>query len=123
MSILTILDLSAAFDTIDRNSLLRRLELNFGLDGVVLSWFRSYLTGRQQIVVVRGFRSAPSLVEYGVPPGSVLGPILVVLYLPPLDETFSHHSVGHYAFADDTQPYGHVHLTLFKVLFEKWRNV
>ena len=62
VSILTLLDPSAAFDTIDHDILLRRLELNFGLDGVVLSWFRSYLTERQQLVVVRGFMSAPSLV-------------------------------------------------------------
>ena len=62
VSILTLLDLSVAFDTINHNILLRRLKLNFSFDGVVLSWFRSYLTGRQQIVVVRGFRSTPSLV-------------------------------------------------------------
>ena len=100
MSILTILDLSAAFDTIDRNSLLRRLELNFGLDGVVLSWFRSDLKGRQQIVVVRGFRSAPSLDEYGVPQRSVLGPILFFIYMTLLVDLFSRHSVGHHAFAE-----------------------
>ena len=67
VSILTLLDLSVAFDTINHNILLRRLQLSFGFDGVALSWFRSYLTGRQQIAVVSGFRSAPTLVEDGVP--------------------------------------------------------
>ena len=70
---------------------------------MVLSWFRSYLTGGLQIVVVRGFRSAPSLVEYGVPQGSVLGPILFVLYMVPLVEIFSRQSVDHHTFAADTQ--------------------
>ena len=70
---------------------------------MVLSWFRSYLTGGLQIVVVRGFRSAPLLVEYGVPQDSVLGLILFVLYMTPLNDIFSRHSVGDHAFADDTQ--------------------
>ena len=88
VSIPTLLHLSAAFDTIDHDILLRRLELNFDFNGVVLSWFQSYLTGRQQIVAVRVFRSAPSFVKYGVPQDSVLVPILFVLHITPLDEIF-----------------------------------
>ena len=88
VSILTLLDLSAAFDAIDHDILLRRLKLNFGFNGAALSWFRSYLTDRQQIAVVRVFRSAPSFAEYGVPQGSVPVPILFVLHITPLDEIF-----------------------------------
>ena len=55
--ILTLLDLSAAFDTIDHNILLHRLEHTFGISDSALSWFRSYLSDRTQIVTVNGLRS------------------------------------------------------------------
>ena len=118
------MELSAAFDAIDHDILLCRLKLNFGFNGAALSWFRSYLTDRQQIAVVRVFRSAPSFAEYGVPQGSVPVPILFVLHITSLDEMFplvillatmllltTHNSDGH------------AHLTLFKILVAEWRNV
>ena len=72
--ILMLLDLSAAFDTIDHNILFRRL-YNLGIRGPALSWFRSYLSGRTQSVVIGDIKSASRNLPYGVPQGSVLGPI------------------------------------------------
>ena len=88
VSVSTLLDLSAAFDTIDHNILLHRLKHAFGITGTALSWIRSYLSDRDQTVVVNGLKSEPFRLLYGVPQGSVLGPILFVLNAKPLDDIF-----------------------------------
>ena len=103
VSILTLLDLSAAFDTIDHEILLNRLQDVFGCTGVVLSWFRSYLSDRTQSVVVSGAQSAPSLLKYGVPQGSVLGPILFTMYTQQLSLVIKPFLLSYHFFADDTQ--------------------
>ena len=102
-SILLLLDNSAAFDTIDHKILLSRLENIFGVRSVALDWFRSYLEDRSQYVSVNGFSSPPSPLLFGVPQGSVLGPILFVLYTTPLSSVIRQHAVNHHLFADDTQ--------------------
>jgi len=66
IGMLTLLDLSAAFDTVDHNILLRRLAVTYGLGGTVLSWFQSYLDGRIQFVRRSRSASAPALVKFGV---------------------------------------------------------
>ena len=71
---LALLDLSAAFDTIDHNIMLSRLSRRLGVGGVVLKWFESYLKGRKQSVVISETLSSPVDVLYGVQQGSVLGP-------------------------------------------------
>ena len=102
--ILTLLDLSAAFDTIDHNILLHRLEHTFGISDSALSWFRSYLSDRTQIVTVNGLRSDETLLSLGVPQGSVLGPaVLFVLYTQPLFKLIKKHFIQHHAFANDYQ--------------------
>ena len=77
VSILSHLDLSAAFDTLDHNIPLKRLRLSFGISGVVLPWLESYLTERNQTVLAGGRASQPTVLKYGVPQGSVLGPSTV----------------------------------------------
>src|ERR1700730_2603392 len=81
---LCMLDLSAAFDTIDHDILLERLSLWFGIRGSVLSWFASYLTNRTLSVNVQEYSSSLNNLKYGVPQGSVLGPIRFNLYTTPL---------------------------------------
>jgi hypothetical protein len=103
--ILTLLDQSAAFDTIDHLVLLDRLKFRFGVDGVAHRWFESYLSGRRQAVSVSGFCSEPVYLRFGVPQGSVLGPILYILYNSPLYAISLLHDVMSHFYADDTQFY------------------
>ena len=81
---LTLLDFSSAFDTIDHSILLHRLEHTFGIKAVALQWFTSYITGRRQAVSIAGVTSAFILLLFGVAQGSVLGPLIFVLYSSPL---------------------------------------
>ena len=79
IAVLTLLDLSAAFDTVDHATLLRRLETSYGIGGTVLGWFASYLSGRIQTIRCGMSAFDASAVLCGVPQGSVLGPILFLL--------------------------------------------
>ena len=73
---LTLLDLSAAFSTIDHTILLDRLNSYYGISELALSWFKSYLSGRTHLVKVGNTLLHPIALQYGVPQGSVIGPIL-----------------------------------------------
>jgi len=77
---LALLNLSAAFNAVDHTILLHRLRIPFILNGIVLSWFHAYLDQRRQHVCNRGEHSLPSVVQFGVPQGSVMGPFLFVMY-------------------------------------------
>jgi len=103
VSVLALLDMSAAFDTIDHNILLHSLENFYGIAGTALSWFRSYLTNRTQIVTTNGLKSSKTLLKFGVPQGSVLGPILFILYAKPISKIIDNHHILHECYADDTQ--------------------
>ncbi len=81
ISLLVLLDLSAAFDTINHNILLNRLENFVGISGSSLAWFKSYLSDHHQFVAVKEEVSYRSQVQYGLPQGSVLGPVLFTLYM------------------------------------------
>ena len=102
-SLLTLLDLSAAFDTIDHTILLRRLQHSYGIKGTALAWLSSYLTDRSQKVITNNYLSVPTTLEYGVPQGSVLGPILFLLYTKPIASLTEKYQISCHNFADDTQ--------------------
>ena len=74
-NLIVLLDLAKAFDTVSHNILLKKFEL-YGLKGVTLDWFSSYLSDRQQQCVVEGCVCNPQLISCGVPKGSILGPLL-----------------------------------------------
>ena len=94
ISVFALLDLSAAFDTIDHKILLDRLENLYGISGTALSWFKSYLTGRTQMVTIDNNSSKPSILCFGVLQGSVLGPVLFILYTKPLSNLNERHSIS-----------------------------
>ena len=102
LAALTLLDLSAAFDSVDHSTLLRRLQTTYGLNGAVISWFTFYLCSRLEHVRISSTSSAPSVVPFGVPQGSVLGPILFLRYTADLLQLISRHPLHPHAFADDT---------------------
>ena len=105
LTALSLLDLSAAFDTIDHDLLLSRLTEWSGIDGVVLQWVRSYLTGRSQLVKGNRVLSTPQLLLCGVPQSSVLGPLLFTMYTTPLSSIITAFGLKHHLYADDTQIY------------------
>ena len=105
VTLLVLLDLSAAFDTIDHQVLLDRLEVSFGVTDMALKWFRSYLSHRSQRVMVNGSHSDKFVSSHGVPQGSCLGPLLFTLYVSKLFDIIKHHLPDAHAYADDTQLY------------------
>ena len=94
---------SATFDTIDHSILLSRLHHIFDISGTALSWFHSYLSDWIQVISVNGVASTPVALNFHVPQGSVLSPILFVLYSHPISEIVSYHSISHHCFSDDNQ--------------------
>ena len=102
---LILLDLSAAFDTVDHTILCTFLENHIGLGGHALDFFKSYLADRTQCVSVKGVMSEMIRLIYGVPQGSVLGPIEFCIYTLPLSAILKHYKIDYHIYADDTQIY------------------
>jgi len=94
VSALCLLDLSAAFDTVDHDLLMQRLERQYGLRSGVLQWFSSYLSGRTFQVVYGDSTSSTVYILCSVPQGSVLGPRLFILYTVELEDHVAEHGVS-----------------------------
>jgi hypothetical protein len=113
-------DLRKAFDSCDHGILLRKLS-GVGIRGDTLAWFKNYLSNRQQFVTISGYNSSLKLIKLGVPQGSILGPILFLLYINdlPLSSLFYD-----FLFADDTTLYAsgpdlHELVTFVNLEFQK----
>ena len=105
VTILGLLDLSAAFDCVDHDILLERLRCRFGVTGVVLAWVESFLRDRTQQVFYQKNLSSVGRLLYGVPQGSVLGPLLYLLYTAELFDVIAECGLTAHSYADDTQVY------------------
>jgi len=114
---LILLDLSGAFDMVDYEILLQRLQTTYGISDVAHRWFKSYLLGRSQYV--RTGTSCSSVIDLicGVPQGSVLGPVLFILYTAGLISLIESHGLTQHLYATDRQVYGSCPLPLTSTHF------
>ena len=98
IAMLLLIDFSKAFDMVDHKILLRKLQ-HYGIRGHAHSWFKSYLEGRKQYVELSGKQSSSMDLEYGVPQGSILGPLLFIIYINDIPEV--HKLAKFILYADD----------------------
>ncbi len=104
-TIVMLLDLSAAFDTVDHGKLLGILKHELGIEGIAWKWFKSFLTGRSQRIKIGKDESYEIIIRFGVPQGSVLGPVLFNIYIRSLYATVKTQKFDIQGYADDHQLY------------------
>ena len=107
VTLLALLDLSAAFDTVDHDILLHQLNHSYGIGGAVLGWLRLFLSGRQEVISCASQQSTRSSLSCGVPQGSVGSPILFNLYFADVIRIAHSFEVTGHCYADDLQLYIH----------------
>lgn len=95
------LDLSAAFDTVDHNTLLQVLETTYGIKGGALQWFADYLQGRKTRILINNTLSRDKELPFSVPQGSCAGPVLYNLYASTLENSIKHLNMNIIGYADD----------------------
>ena len=95
------LDIRKAFDSINHNVLVNKLEKQIGISNIELKWFKSYLTNREQVCAINGHLSSPQKIVCGIPQGSILGPLLFLLYINDVPESLK--ETAYCLYADDTQ--------------------
>ena len=103
--IMTFLDFSTAFDTVDHNILIRRLRTEYGVEGIALYWFKSCLSSISYKIKINDTLSDTQSFAIGVPQGSLLGRILYSLYVKDVEKIAENHSIEVDIYADDVQLY------------------
>ena len=122
VTLLGLLDQSSAFDVIDLSILLDRLHFEFGFSSFVLSWIKSYVTGRSQFVHFDGVSSGISELECGMPQGSVMGPLFFILYTAGIISVVENLGFNAHSYADDLQIYAHNEQTEIASLIAYFSN-
>ena len=115
-TVISSLDLSAAFDTVDHTICIRRLNYLYGVDGTVLQWFESFLSNRDNKVCVNDVFSVSRDGNCGVPQGSVLGARLYTKYVYPLTTIIWRHGLQYYTSADDTSKTSNVTIIMMRLM-------
>ena len=105
VTFLILLDMSAAFDTVDHSILLERLSVQLGIRGTALKWIDSYLTGCRQAVNINGKLSKELPFTSGVPQGSAQGPLQFLIYTLPIGDILAKHKLSYQLYTDDNQDY------------------
>lgn len=102
---LLLLDLSSAFDVLDHDILINRLKVHFGIEGDALTWLTTYLKDRTFSVCIQGCHGKKTVLLFGVPQGSLLGPLLFILYSKEIENIALKYGLSVKLYADDSQIY------------------